>query len=179
MPRFEEWKSPSFRASEAQAVRDTESRTNTTQSVPYNHGPGFPPPREWRTTGWKWKGEEETSSYHGPFVTPLATREYDEKIVGYEIAQKNIDTLINWILQCSVTGKPFKIIKQELVFYIENDLPLPTKHPDQRHRERNALRNKQELYERGCDNCGLNIQTTYEPAIKNVVCEACYLKLVH
>lgn len=27
----------------------------------------------------------------GAFYTPLATREYDEKIVGYELAQKNID----------------------------------------------------------------------------------------
>lgn len=34
-----------------------------------------------REKGWKWKGEEETSSYHGPFVTPLATTEYDERVV--------------------------------------------------------------------------------------------------
>lgn len=78
-----------------------------------------------------------------------------------------------------MTGKPFKIIKQELAFYIENNIPLPTKHPDQRHRERNALRNKQDIYERKCDNCEKPLQTTYEPTVKNVVCEDCYLKLVH
>lgn len=128
---------------------------------------------------WNWKGEEETSSYHGPFIAPLATKEYDERIVGYETAQKNIDTLIGWILQCEVTNKPFKIIKQELAFYIENNIPLPRKHPDQRHRERIALRNKQDLYERPCDNCGVEIFTTYEPSAKNVVCEGCYQKLVY
>jgi hypothetical protein len=112
-------------------------------------------------------------------VSPLRTKEYDEKIVGYEVAQKNIDELLNWILQCEVTKKPFKIIKQELVFYIENNIPLPIKHPDQRHRERNALRNKQYLYERKCDSCKVLLQTTYEPTTENVVCEDCYLKLVH
>ena len=129
--------------------------------------------------GWRWKGDEETSSYHGPFVTPLETQEYDERIVGYDRAQKNIDTLIGGILQCEVTKKPFKIIKQELAFYIENTIPLPKKHPDQRHKERNNLRNGQTLHERKCDNCSMLIHTTYDSTAKNVVCENCYLKLVY
>ena len=49
---------------------------------------------EVKSRGWYWKGDEETSSYHGSFVSPLAISEYDETIVGYEIAKKNIDTLI-------------------------------------------------------------------------------------
>ncbi len=48
-----------------------------------------------REKGWKWKGEEETSSYHGPFITPRAIGDYDERIVGYETAQKNIDEVLN------------------------------------------------------------------------------------
>ena len=40
--------------------------------------------RKW----WKWRGEEETSSYHGPYYLGLPIHEYDEKIVGYETAQK-------------------------------------------------------------------------------------------
>ena len=132
-----------------------------------------------REKGWKWKGEEETSSYHGPFIAPRAIGDYDERIVGYATAQKNIDEVLNWILQCEVTKKPFKIIKQELAFYIENNIPLPTKHPDQRHKDRMKLRNTQTLSERKCDNCWIGIQTTYEPAAANVVCEDCYLKLVY
>ncbi len=134
---------------------------------------------EVRAKWWNWKGEGETSSYHGTFVKPLPIKEYDERIVWFEIADKNINEILGWILQCEVTGKPFKIIKQELVFYIENWIPLPTKHPDQRHRERMSLRNGENLHQRPCDNCGVEISTTYEPEVKNVVCEACYLKLVH
>lgn len=70
--------------------------------------------------GWKWKGKKETSSYHGPYYTPLPIREYDERRVGYDIAQKNIDNLLSGILQCEVSTRPFKIIKQELLVYIEN-----------------------------------------------------------
>lgn len=111
--------------------------------------------RSSKSEGWNWKGDEETSSYHGPFVLPLPVKEYDERSVGFDTAQKNIDIIVNGILQCEVTGKPFKIIKQELVFYIENNIPLPRKHPDQRHKERVSLRNKQNLHERECDNCGV------------------------
>lgn len=133
---------------------------------------------EVREKWWNWRGEE-TSLYQWTSITPFPTREYDEKIVGFEKAQKNIDALIGWIVRCEITGKPFKIIKQELVFYIENNIPLPRKHPDQRYQERSSLRNKQNLYQRKCDNCSAGIQTTYEPTTKNVVCESCYLTLVH
>jgi len=79
-----------------------------------------------------------------------------------------------------VTGKPFKIIKQELVFYIENNLPVPTKHPDQRHKERMDLRNPRKLYERTCAECEKDIVTTYSPdRPERVVCEECYRKLVY
>ena len=70
--------------------------------------------------------------------------------LGYETAKKNIDELLAGIIKCEVTGKPFKIIKAELLFYIENSLPIPTKHPDQRHKERMELRNPRKLYERYC-----------------------------
>gem|GEM_PF-3825839 len=41
-------------------------------------------------------------------------------MVGYENAVKNINECLAGTLVCEVTRKPFKIIKQELVFYIEN-----------------------------------------------------------
>ncbi len=83
------------------------------------------------------------------------------------------------MLQCEITGKPFKIIPQELVFYIENSVPIPTKHPDQRRKERMSLRNPQKFYERTCSECNKNILTTYPPERpEKVVCEECYRKLV-
>lgn len=39
---------------------------------------------------WKWSEEEERSSYHGSYYSPLPIGEYDEKVVGFEKAEKNI-----------------------------------------------------------------------------------------
>jgi len=130
--------------------------------------------------GWKWYDWENKNTYIGGHYNPLPISQYDEKIVGYETAQKNIDELLSWILECEVSHKPFKIIRQELAFYIEHDLPLPTKHPDQRHKERMELRNPRELYERICPECQKNMITTYKPERpEKVVCEECYRKLVY
>jgi len=83
-------------------------------------------------------------------------------------------------VKCEVTGKPFKIIKQELAFYIEHHLPIPTKHPDQRHKERMDMRNPRTLFERTCAECHKDIITTYTPdRPERVVCEECYRKLVY
>lgn len=128
----------------------------------------------------KWKENDETSSYHGIYYKTLPIQEYNEKIVGYEVAQKNIDSVLNGILKCEVTGKPFKIIKQELLFYIENSISLPTQHPDQRHKQRMALRNPRMLVEKLCAECGEKIITSYaKDRPEKVVCEACYKKLVY
>ena len=129
---------------------------------------------------WKWKGKEETSSYHGSYYTPLSIEQYDERKVGYEVAQKNIDDLLAGILQCVVSKRPFKIIKQELVFYIENWLQIPTKHPDQRHKERMDMRNPRTLCERNCTGCAEKIITTYNSErTEKVYCEKCYKNLVY
>lgn len=128
---------------------------------------------------WNWYDAPD-KTFEGSTLTPLPIAEYDERKVGYETAQKNIDTLLSWVIKCEVTGKPFKIIKQELAFYIEHSLPLPTKHPDQRHKERMELRNPRELYERQCTECHKGIITTYSPdRPERVVCEECYRKLVY
>jgi hypothetical protein len=92
---------------------------------------------------------------------------------------KHINECLAGTLVCEVSGKPFKIIKQELVFYIENKIQIPKKHPDQRHKERMELRNPRTFYERICAECGQNILTTYNPERpEKVVCEECYRKLV-
>jgi len=134
---------------------------------------------EVRAKGWNWH-TEDTKPFEGTAYVPLPIREYDERVVGFETAQKNIDAVLAGTIQCEVTKKPFKIIKQELLFYIENSIPIPTKHPDQRHKERMDLRNPRTLYERTCSDCGKEIITTYSPEkSEKVVCEDCYRKLVY
>ena len=94
---------------------------------------------------------------------------------------KNIsDDILNWAIQCEITGKPFKIIKPELDFYRKMNLPIPRKHPDQRHKDRMALRNPRKLWKRNCIKCNAEIQTTYAPERKEIVyCEKCYLESVY
>ena len=83
-------------------------------------------------------------------------------------------------MQCSATNKPYKIIRQELAFYIENNIQIPTQHPDQRHKERLAQRNPRKIHERACSECGKEIFTTYSPERKEkIVCSECYKKLIY
>lgn len=135
--------------------------------------------KEARARGYSWHDGENKNTYVGPFYTPLPIEQYDEKIVGYEVAQKNIDALLAGIIACEVTKKPFKVIKQELVFYIENHLPLPTKHPDVRHGERMSQRNTRELHANTCSECGIDVMTTYKNRPEKILCENCYRKIVH
>ncbi len=90
------------------------------------------------------------------------------------------DDILNWAIECEVTKKPFRIIKQELHFYREHNLPIPRRHPDQRHKDRLALRNPRKLWDRNCMKCNTTIQTTYSPDRKELVyCETCYLKEIY
>ncbi len=101
------------------------------------------------------------------------------------------DDILNWAVECEATGKPFRIISQELEFYRKHHLPIPRRHPDQRHLDRMALRNPRKLFERTCDclDCAKNnatsdgkpakFLTTYSPERpEKVYCEACYAKEV-
>lgn len=90
------------------------------------------------------------------------------------------DDILNWAIECEVTKRPFKIIKQELDFYRRMQLPIPHLHPDERHRKRMALRNPRKLWNRECAKCNKPIATSYSPERPEIVyCEECYLKEVY
>jgi len=90
------------------------------------------------------------------------------------------DEIINWAFTCQKSGKLFRIVKKELDYYRKNNLPLPRLHPDERHKERIALRNPRILYDRNCMKCGAEIKTTYSPDRPEIIyCEVCYLKEVY
>ncbi|EKD44677.1 MAG: hypothetical protein ACD_71C00047G0001 [uncultured bacterium (gcode 4)] len=114
------------------------------------------------------------SDYEAPFPKV-------EKIIPAAKLPEDIskipDDILNWAIECEVTGKPFRIIKQELEFYRKHNLPIPRRHPDQRHLDRMALRNPRKLFERKCDKCGVEMMTTYSNERKEIVyCEGCYNK---
>ena len=117
------------------------------------------------------------STYQQPFPKV-------EKIIPANKLPNNIkeipDDILNRAIECEVTKKPFKIIKQELEFYRKHNLPIPKRHPDQRHIDRMDLRNPRKLYDRKCDKCSKNIKTTYSPDRKEIVyCEECYNREVY
>ncbi|MDO8649595.1 MAG: hypothetical protein Q7R81_07520 [Candidatus Peregrinibacteria bacterium] len=121
--------------------------------------------------GYHWRDEEDDV----PKV---------EKIVEGSELPENIrdvpDDILNWAIRCEASGRPFRLIKQELDFYRTQGLPPPRLHPDERHNRRVALRNPRKLWKRQCDNCKKDIETTYAPERPEIVyCEECYLKEVY
>lgn len=82
---------------------------------------------------------------------------------------------LDFALECEVTKKPFKITSQELRFYQEHNLPIPRRHPDQRHMDRLMLRNSYGLWDDQCDSCGTQLKSAYAPdSFDKVYCETCY-----
>jgi hypothetical protein len=90
------------------------------------------------------------------------------------------DDVVHWAITCEATGKPFKVIMQELDFYRTQGLPFPRRHPDRRNDDRYRFKNPYRLFTRMCDQCKKPIQTTYSPDRPEIVyCEKCYLKEVY
>ena len=117
--------------------------------------------------GWKWVEQKEEENYMGPpFEVPDTITNVDE-------------SLCDQILLCEESGKPFKVIPQELAFYKEQGIPIPTRSPAQRHKDRNGLRNPRTLWKRTCSKCGKEILSSYDPKRpEKVYCETCYLAIV-
>lgn len=129
----------------------------------------FPLTREQALSwGCTWKDEMEQKSYKGPrYEIPSDIRDVP-------------DSITKEILICEATGKPYKVIPQELAFYRKYGLPIPTRCPDQRHCDRLALRNPYKLWDRECSKCNKSIQTNYAPGRpEKVYCDECYLTTVY
>ncbi len=89
------------------------------------------------------------------------------------------DDIINWAIECDVTWKPFRIVKSELEFYRKHSLPIPRKHPDERHMDRMRLRNPRKLNDRNCAECFKDIKTAFSLESKVIaLCEECYNKSI-
>ncbi|MEK7524498.1 MAG: hypothetical protein AAB588_05735 [Patescibacteria group bacterium] len=83
------------------------------------------------------------------------------------------------VLHCTC-GKSFKIIPQELKFYRQLSIPIPSLCPSCRHIPRMLRRNPPKLWQRACSNCHQEILTSYAPdRPETVYCERCYLETVY
>jgi hypothetical protein len=124
-----------------------------------------------KKNGWKW------SNYELPMPGSVKTITADQ-------LPSNIsdipDDILNWAIVCEVSGRPFKIIKQELQFYRQNELPIPRRSPKQRHYDRIRPVNIRTLDDRTCGKCAMPIRTIYSAQRPEIVyCEECYLKEVY
>lgn len=124
---------------------------------------------EVKVRGWKWED------------APVGT--YDQETLKKipDAIEDADDAICSEILVCAETGENYKITPHELLFYREEGIPLPSKAPMKRLRDRIARRPKPfHLYQRTCAQCSKEIETTYSPERpEKVVCEECFLKEVY
>ncbi|MFA4930958.1 MAG: hypothetical protein WC570_03795 [Patescibacteria group bacterium] len=161
--------------------------------------------------GANWLDKDYGLKYDGPFYEPHEdVRKYNPAFATATAgkASEEIDKALQGIIKCEVTGRPFRLISQEVRFCIRHGVPLPRVIPRQRHQDRLAMRNKRVLYSRQCmceekgsgnkdqgssggctheGRCGNHFETTFTPAGAKamageagvkVYCEQCYQKLI-
>lgn len=78
---------------------------------------------------WRWSGYDSDAQYEGEMLIP----EDDIQVYRDETAAKK---LLGSILRCEKSDRPFRIIPQELAFYLKNNIPIPHEHPDTRNTRR-------------------------------------------
>ncbi|MBU2578801.1 hypothetical protein KKA09_01655 [Patescibacteria group bacterium] len=89
------------------------------------------------------------------------------------------DEILNCIILCEKTGKPFRIIKSELEFYRKKNLPIPIICPAERLLQRFSWVGFLNFEETFCSKCKTKIPVNYRGNFKkNIYCEACYLREV-
>lgn len=143
----------------------------------------FPKTREEAIAlGFKWQDKEYDIEFSGEFYTPADNiSEYND-----EAKQKEI---LGTALKCIETGKPYKIMPQELAFYLDNKIPIPRKHFNARYNDRVKLEFERNLYHRQCmceesghehdGRCSEEFETTYAPdRPEKVYCEKCYQNII-
>jgi hypothetical protein len=119
------------------------------------------------SSGWKWRDYDKKG-----FQSKVRELPDDIKEVSEDIC--------NEALVCADCGRNYKVLPKELNVYKQVGYPLPRLCNNCRILEREKMRNPYKLYERKCDQCKINIKTTYSPkSQKKIYCESCYLKEVY
>lgn len=107
---------------------------------------------------------------------------YDIEIISPPDAIADVDySILDKAIKCEETGKLFRIIKMELDFYKRFNLPLPTKSPLARHRNRlRFISEHLKLIDRDCGKCDKKIKSIYKKEEFPIVfCEKCYQQEVY
>lgn len=111
------------------------------------------------------------------------TSEFNGRIFSKDEVPKNIkdvkDDILDVAIKCEVTGRPFRVIKEELAFYRRENLPIPIIGPAERLRNRFSWVGLFKLSEVNCVKCGnLIIGNISKNFKENVYCQDCYNKAI-
>ena len=88
--------------------------------------------------------------------------------------------ILDSVIRCASTGKLFKLVKAELDFYSEYNLPLPQLHPEERQKLRQQSRNPRKIRQCDCAECGQSIPTTFVTDKQlQILCDKCYQNNMH
>lgn len=98
------------------------------------------------------------SDYESP--VPTSDKIYKSADLPNNINEVN-DDILQAVIACDSSSKPFRIIKSELEFYRKHGLGIPRKHPELRNSERLNQRHQRDLYIRTCDKTGSEILSVY------------------
>ena len=125
---------------------------------------------------YKWSDYESPT----PKVEKFFPWENLPKVWCRTIQEKKPDFLkkiLNYAIVCEISKKPFRLVQQEIDFYVKYNLPLPTKHPEVRHKERFLKKDSGTIFLINCDSCWENMLSVHKPGPgKSVLCEKCYYK---
>ena len=102
--------------------------------------------------GFKWREYQP-----GNYETTVKGRDLPQTIREID------DSILNEVIECEITQKPFRITAQELSFYRRFGLPVPSIHPEERHNRRLRKRNPMILRTRECYFKDKEVYTTYLP----------------
>jgi len=133
--------------------------------------------------GAEWQEDELTPSYPGPFLEVRSN--IDDYINNPVLANE----VVKGAIKCESTGKPFRIMPQEMAFYLKTKIALPKKHYNARFDERLSIGTPRKLWERECmceqqghghdGKCSNKFKTSFSPdGPEKVYCESCYQKAV-
>ena len=117
--------------------------------------------------GWKWEDAVSGMSGKG---------DLDSNSIPGNIAETN-ESICKNILTCQQCQRNYRITNQEFAFYKAEDVPVPLRCPDCRHRNRLAGRNRKKMQAISCADCHVEVITTLDPNIYGrIVCQTCHSK---
>lgn len=122
--------------------------------------------------------KKEQAAILGARWRHMDTTEYKEQtyVIPDTIADVKED-ICDALLACRRCRKNYRIIRPELAFYKDHNIPIPTKCPTCRYLKRLSLRNERKLYERTCDNCHIELISPYPKEKEaHIYCNECYLE---